>query len=173
MVMATVFVASLVAEGLVCSDAAVAASAKNLKATYAELKAISGYPNDSPGPLYSEPELHSLFPRLAAAVSPAEFAQKIVQLSVDARWEADQTGALQEAARGLLDQHASLFVGELSRLTADEEGSVWQFPFAGPHPSNVPVGEAVRRSVCSLSHRSCVWLDRAYREALAREKREH
>jgi hypothetical protein len=197
MLVTPVLLAGLVFQAPVCPDAAVAAHLKSLTAAYDEMKAgpiaqegarrflealprsfpcfyaLFGYPNDKPGPLYSEPELHSLFPRLAAALPPAELTKRIVELSVRAHWEADQTGALQEASRALLDQHSSLYVNELRRLSKEEEVSVWRFLFDGPHPSNLTLSADVRRAVCSLSQRSCASLDRVYVKALAREKREH
>lgn len=197
MLVTAVLLAGLASQGPVCPDAALTAYLKSLTAAYAEMNAapggqtgaqrffealphsfpcfyaLFGYPDDRPGPLYSEPELHTLFPRLAAAVPPAEFTKRIVELSVHAHWEADQTGALQEASRALLDRHPSLYVSELGRLSREEEVSVWRFLFGGPHPSNQPLTTDVRRAVCSLSDRSCASLDRVYAEALAREKREH
>ena len=129
---------------------------------------LFGY-TDSPAPLYSEPQLHDLFPKIAAAVPKQDYARKLVGLSVNARWEADQTGALQDAARGVLDTDTRLFVSLLSTLTADAERSVWSFLFGAPHPSNEPLSRDVRKQVCDVSARSCKQSMQVYTRAVSNE----
>jgi hypothetical protein len=131
---------------------------------------IFGYPRDQPGPLYSDPQLHDLFPRLAAAVPQREYARKLVRLAVGGHWEADQTGALQEAVRAVLEEAPAMFVGELKQLGDAQEYSVWQFLFGGPHPSNVPLSAEQKRRICSLSRRSCTLEAKAYSAALVKEE---
>ena len=99
---------------------------------------LFGY-SDGPAPLYSEPQLYFLFPKIAVAVPERHYVQKLVGLSVDARWEADQTGALQNAARSMLDARTELFVTFLYELSPESERSVWAFLFGAPHPSNEPL----------------------------------
>jgi hypothetical protein len=129
---------------------------------------LFGY-TDSPAPLYSEPQLHDLFPQIAAVVPQQDYASKLVGLSVNARWEADQTGALQDAVRAILDTNTRLFVSILGELTADAERSVWSFLFGAPHPSNEPLSSAVRKQVCAVSARSCKQSKQVYAHAVSNE----
>jgi hypothetical protein len=129
---------------------------------------LFGY-SDGPAPLYSEPQLHLLFPQIAAAVPQAEYARKLIGLSVNARWEADQTGALQRATRSVLDAEPGLFVKLLADLNADSERSVWAFLFGGPHPSNVPLSARSQSAVCEASARSCELSEKAYAQAVSEE----
>ena len=129
---------------------------------------LFGY-TDSPAPLYSEPQLHDLFPKIAVVVSQHGYARKLVGLSVNARWEADQTGALQDAVRAVLDTNTQLFVSVMSELTVDAERSVWLFVFGAPHPSNEPLSRAVQNRVCSLSARSCKQSKQVYAGAIENE----
>ena len=68
--------------------------------------------------------LHFLFPKIAAVVPRQDYARKLVGLVVNAKWEADQTGALQNAARSVLDSDSLLVVNLLARLDTDSERSV-------------------------------------------------
>ncbi len=124
---------------------------------------------DGPAPLYSEPQLHFLFPKIASVVPQQDYAKKLVGLSVNARWEADQTGALQDAARSVLDTNTRLFVKVLGDLSADSEGSVWSFLFGGPHPSNEPLSPTVQSRVCEASARSCKQSKQIYARAVSNE----
>ena len=113
---------------------------------------LFGY-GDGPAPLYSEPQLHDLFPKIAAIVPEQDYAIKLIGLSVNGKWEADQTGALRDALRAQIDKNPRLFVSVLSKLTADAERSVWSFLFGGPHPSNEPLSRYVQKQVCDVSAR--------------------
>jgi hypothetical protein len=110
---------------------------------------------DSPAPLYASPELHDLFPKIALVVPQHEYVKKLIGLSVNARWEADQTGALLHSVRAALDSNPRLFVSVLSELSPEAERSVWLFLFDAPHPSNQPLSRDVRKVLCRLSARSC------------------
>jgi len=112
---------------------------------------LFGY-GDGPAPLYSEPQLHDLFPKIAAVLPEPDYAKKLIGLAVNAQWEADQTGALQDAVRALLDTNPRFFVSLLSKLTADAERSVWSFLFGAPHPSNEPLSRDILKQVCESVH---------------------
>ena len=129
---------------------------------------LFGY-SDGPAPLYSEPQLYSLFPKIISAVAQPDYARKLVGLSVNARWEADQTGALQRATRSVLDTETKLFIKLLADLSADSERSVWAFLFGGPHPSNVPLTANVQSTVCEASTRSCQLSKEVYAQAVSEE----
>ena len=131
---------------------------------------VFGYPREAPGPLYDEPQRHFLFPQMAVAVPRQAFALKLVRLSVGARWEADQTGALQHAVRTVLDETPVVFVGELKKLDATAEYSVWRFLFGASHPSNELLTPELKKQLCSLSQRSCELHAKAYAAALAVEE---
>lgn len=133
---------------------------------------IFGY-DEAPGPLYAEPSLHEVLPKLEAAVPKSAYAGKLVGLSVGAKWEADQVGYLHHATRDLLDTDARAFVALLADLGAYSERSVWSFLFGGPHPSNQPLASPVREQVCEASARSCELAREAYECAVAREKETH
>lgn len=109
----------------------------------------------APAPLYSEPQLYLLFPKIARAVPEQEYARKLVGLSVKAQWEADQTGALQAATRSVLDTNTPLFAKLLAELSQDSEKSVWEFLFGAPHPSNEPLSAGVQDQLCQINARSC------------------
>jgi hypothetical protein len=124
---------------------------------------------DGPAPLYSEPQLHFLFPKIAAVVPKEVYARKLVGLCVNAKWEADQTGALQDAARSVLDTETPLFVRILGELGIESERSVWEFLFGGPHPSNEPLSSSVEKRICETSMRSCELSRQVYARALSEE----
>jgi hypothetical protein len=130
---------------------------------------LFGY-TDGPAPLYSEPQLDFLLAKIALVVAREDYARKLVGLSVNARWEADQTGALQHATRSVLDSEPGLFVNLVGELGADSERSVWAFLFSGPHPSNVPLSPSVQDQVCQASTRSCELSKRVYAGALSEEQ---
>ncbi len=96
-------------------------------------------------------------------------ARKLLGLSVNARWEADQTGALQDSVRAVLDTNTLLFVSLLNKLTSESEQSVWSFLFGAPHPSNEPLSRAVRKQVCDVSARSCKLSNYVYLRAVSNE----
>jgi hypothetical protein len=129
---------------------------------------LFGY-SDEPAPLYYEPQLQDLFPKLAAVVPEQDYARKLVGLSVNARWEADQTGALQDAVRAVLDTKPQLFASLLSPLNTDAEESVWSFLFGAPHPSNQPLEKDVQNQVCDASARSCQQSKQVYARAVSNE----
>jgi hypothetical protein len=130
---------------------------------------LFGY-GDGPAPLYAEPQLHALFPKFARVVPRHEYARALVRLSVDARWEADQTGALQHASRSVLDTQTQLFVELLAELGADSERSVWSFLFDAPHPSNEPLSPEVQHKVCKANARSCALSKQVYAQAVSEER---
>jgi hypothetical protein len=129
---------------------------------------LFGY-SDGPAPLYSEPQLHFLFPKIAAVVPKHDYAQKLVGLAVNAKWEADQTGALQDATRSVLDAETPLFIDLLAKLSAASERSVWAFLFGAPHPSNEPLSPEVQGKVCEASVRSCELSKQLYARAVSEE----
>jgi hypothetical protein len=129
---------------------------------------LFGY-DDGPAPLYSEPQLYPLFPKIASAVPQRDYARNLVGLSVNAKWEADQTGALQHATRSVLGTETELFVKLLANLSADSERSVWAFLFSGPHPSNVPLSPTVQFTVCEASARSCELSKKVYAQVVSEE----
>ena len=129
---------------------------------------LFGY-SDGPAPLYSEPQLYFLFPKIESVVPLNEYARKLIGLSVNARWEADQTGALQDAARSVLDSHTQRFVEILNGLSPESERGVWAFLFGGPHPSNEPLSPGVQKQVCEASARSCAASKQVYARAVSGE----
>ena len=131
---------------------------------------LFGY-TDGPAPLYDAPQLYELFPKIAWVVPQNDYAHKLIGLSVNARWEADQTGALQDSTRAVLDANPQLFVRVLSERTADAERSVWTFLFGSPHPSNLPLSRGVRKRLCVASTRSCELSKQVYARAISREHR--
>jgi hypothetical protein len=139
-----------------------------LPTDFACFNRLFGY-SDAPAPLYSEPQLHFLFPKIAPVVPRHDYARKLVGLSVNARWEADQTGALQDATRSVLDTDTQLFVKLLGELSADSERSVWAFLFGAPHPSNEPLSASVQGKVCETSARSCELSKQVYASAVSEE----
>ena len=108
-----------------------------------------------------------LFPKIAAVVPLDTYSKKLVALSVNARWEADQTGALQNAVRSIGDAHPKLFVGLANQLAAESETSAWWFLFSDIHPQ--PLAPAVQSAVCEASKRSCELAKQAYSRARAEE----
>jgi hypothetical protein len=149
-------------------QAALAGFFKALPPDFSCFNRIFGY-SEGPAPLYSEPQLYPLFPKIAAVVPRPDYARKLVGLSVNARWEADQTGALQGATRSVLDTDTPLFVRLLGELTAESERSVWAFLFGGPHPSNEPLLPRVQNQVCEASARSCDLSKQVYARAVSEE----
>jgi len=139
-----------------------------LPSDFACFNRIFGY-GDSPAPLYSEPQLHDLFPKIAAVVPEQDYAKKLIGLSINGQWEADQTGALKNAVRAQLDKNPRFFVSVLSKLTADAERSVWSFLFSAPHPSNEPLSRDVQKQVCDVSARSCKQSKQVYARAVSDE----
>jgi hypothetical protein len=124
---------------------------------------------DGPAPLYSEPQLHDLFPKIALVVSQNDYTRKLIGLSINAQWEADQTGALQNSTRAALDVNPQVFVRALNELTAEAERSVWSFLFGPPHPSNIPLSRNVKKLVCIVSTRSCKLSKQVYDRAVSSE----
>jgi hypothetical protein len=147
---------------------ALASFFKALPPDFSCFNRIFGY-SDGPAPLYSEPQLYPLFPKIAAIVPKSDYARKLVALAVNARWEADQTGALQDATRAVLDSHTQLFVKLLGELSAESERSVWAFLFGAPHPSNEPLSPAVQSEICEASTRSCDVSKQVYARAVSEE----
>ncbi len=115
---------------------------------------LFGY-SDKPAPLYSEPQLHFLFPKIESAVPNEEFTAKLISLAVNATWEADQTGALQNAVHSNLHSQTHIFIEVLETLDPVSQDSVWAFIFGGPHPSNQPITENTQKTLCELSAKSC------------------
>ena len=151
--------------------AALADFFKALPVDFACFNRLFGYSaSDGPAPLYSEPQLYPLFPKIAAVVPRQVYAQKLFELSVNAKWEADQTGALQDATRSVLDTETRFVVKILSGLDAESERSVWAFLFGGPHPSNVPLSSSVQIIVCEANERSCELSKQVYARALSEEE---
>jgi hypothetical protein len=147
---------------------ALASFFKALPPDFSCFNRIFGY-GDGPAPLYSEPQLFPLFPKIAAVVPKPDYARKLVGLAVNARWEADQTGALQDATRAVLDSDTRLFVKLLGELNAESERSVWAFLFGGPHPSNEPLSPSVQSNVCEVSTRSCDLSKQVYARSVSEE----
>ena len=145
-----------------------ASSFKALPSDFSCFNRIFGY-SDGPAPLYSDPQLHFLFPKIASVVPRQDYARKLVRLSVNAKWEADQTGALQDATRSVLDTETRLFTALLADLNADSERGVWAFLFDGPHPSNVRLSRGVQTKVCETSVRSCELSKQVYAHAVSKE----
>jgi len=133
-------------------------------------QAIFDYPA---GPLYEEPVMDEVFPKLKAVVPETTYVRKLVRLSVGATWNADQINYLHHAARVALADSPSAFVRELDALTPIQEAGVWNFVFGGPHPSNEALPIDLQKRICSLSSRSCKSSADAYARALVRERREH
>jgi hypothetical protein len=119
--------------------------------------------------MYFQPELHFLFPKIAAVLPQEVYTRKLIGLSINAKWQADQTGALQHATRLALDTETPLFVRFLGELDAESERSVWTFLFGGPHPSNVQLEPSVQKRICEASVRSCELLREEYARALSDE----
>lgn len=152
-------------------DSVLAAFFQALPPDFSCFDRLFGYSDtDGAAPLYSWPLLHDLFPRIATVVPQEAYARKLVGLSVGAKWEADQTGALQDAVRAVLDSNTRLFVGALGHLSADAERSVWSFLFGAPHPSNVPLSRDVVKRICNVSARSCKQSRQVYSRAVADER---
>lgn len=122
---------------------------------------------ESPAPLYSNPQLHALFPKIAKAVPPDKYAKKLVSLSVSARWQADQTGALQDAVRSTVRAHTKIFVDFAGQQTVKSEASVWWFLFSDPHPR--PLSPKTQDAICEANKRSCGLSKNAYARARAGE----
>jgi hypothetical protein len=125
--------------------------------------------SEGPAPMYSQPQLHFLFPKIAVVLPQDVYIRKLIGLSIHAKWQADQTGALQDATRLVLDTETPLFVRFLGELDAESERSVWAFLFGGPHPSNEPLEPSVQKRICEASVRSCVLLREEYAHALSEE----
>jgi hypothetical protein len=140
-----------------------------LPSGFACFNRIFGY-DDGPAPLYSNPLLHFLLPKIAETVPRPAYARKLVGLSVSGKWEADQTGALQREARSVLDADTQLFGALLGEYSSEAERSVWDFLFGGPHPSNTPLSPRVQAQLCAASTRSCELAKLAYEHALAEEQ---
>jgi len=98
-----------------------------------------------------------------------DYARKLVGLSINATWEADQTGALQNATRSVLDSDAVVFVEILTNLDSPSERSVWMFLFGAPHPSNEALAPDVQARVCKASARSCEMSKQVYANAVSAE----
>ena len=151
-------------------QAALAGFFKALPPDFSCFNRIFGFSeSDGPAPLYSEPQLYPLFPKIAAVVPKPDYARKLVGLAVNARWEADQTGALQDATRAVLDSDTQLFIKLLHKLSAESERSVWEFLFGAPHPSNEPLSPTVQSEVCKVSTRSCDVSKQVYTRAVSEE----
>lgn len=127
---------------------------------------IFGYP----GPLYDERDMFQEFTVLSKVVPPHDFVSKLVSLSINARWDADQINALQNVLRDSLEAHTPIFIDCVSALTSDAEASVWRFLFDAPHPSNEPLSSSLSRSICFLSARSCALSASAFQAGLAQEE---
>src|SRR5262245_22157798 len=69
------------------SPKAVRAFFDALPDSFACYQAIFDYPA---GPLYEEPVMHDVFPKLRAVVPETTYVRKLVRLSVGASWNADQ-----------------------------------------------------------------------------------
>jgi len=151
-------------------QAALAAFFKALPPDFSCFNRIFGYSeSEGPAPLYSEPQLHPLFSKIAAAVPRPDYERKLVGLSVNARWDSDQIGVLQDATRSVLDADTRLFVRLLGELSANSERSVWVFLFGAPHPSNEPLSPSVQNQLCEASARSCDLSKQVYARAVSEE----
>jgi hypothetical protein len=129
---------------------------------------LFGY-SDKPAPLYSEPQLYFLFPKIAEVEVKEKYTAKLVKLAINAKWEADQIGALQNAVRSTLDTHTTFFIQQLNDLDTESQSSVWAFLFGGPHPSNESLSDNTKSIICKTSVLSCELSNKVYSEALSEE----
>lgn len=129
---------------------------------------LFGY-SDEPGALYFEPQLYVLFPEFQKVVPKHEVTTKLVSLAVNATWEADQTGALQNAVRDSLDNDTGLFIQTMENYDQEHQESIWVFLFDDPHPSNTPISEKVQNLICESSEYNCRLSQRVYESQVAQE----
>ncbi len=127
---------------------------------------LFGY-HGGPGPLYSEPQLYLLFPGMRAAVEREAYVRKLVSLSINGQWQADQTGALRGAVHFTLETDTGLFVRLANKLPAEQEATVWWFLFSSIHPQALT--PELQKKVCQGSDRSCRLSKKAYTRAEAEE----
>jgi hypothetical protein len=132
--------------------------------TFSCFNRLFGY-DDKPAPLYFEPQLHVLFPKFRAAVPINELTTKLVNLAVNARWEADQTGALQDAVRNILEKDTVLFMQIMQNHDQNDQASIWLFLFDDPHP--MPFSGDVQKLICQISKNNCAASKAAYKEKTA------
>jgi hypothetical protein len=129
--------------------------------TFSCFNRLFGY-SDKAAPLYSEPQLYFLFPKFKQAVAKEEYMSKLVSLAINARWEADQTGALQDAVRELLDNHTVAFIQAIEGHDNKSQESIWAFLFGGPHPSNQRIKPNVKTLICETSDYNCATFQKVY-----------
>lgn len=129
---------------------------------------LFGY-SEKTSPLYFEPQLISLFPQFEGVVADDEYMEKLVSLAINAKWEADQTGALQHAVRRLLDNHTAAFIQSIEGYDKKSQESIWSFIFGGPHPSNMPVKPNVKTIICEASSFNCKLSQKIYALKISEE----
>lgn len=118
--------------------------------------------NQKPAPLYEEPILHFLFPKMQKVVSKKAYIDKLISLAVNARWEADQTGGLQRAVHNLLYSDTVLFIKTMEKYSQIDQESIWNFLFDGPHPSNRPIKPRIKKLICEISEFNCKTFQNIY-----------
>lgn len=136
--------------------------------TFSCFNRLFGY-SDRAAPLYAEPQLYFLFPKFKQAVADEDYMAKLISLSINARWEADQTGALQGAVRELLDKHTVAFIHAIEGHDQKSQESIWAFLFDDPYPSNSPVSANVKQLICETSDYNCEVFQEVYASKVALE----
>ncbi len=143
---------------------------KSMPSSFSCFNSLFGYNNNKPAPLYFEPQLHFLLPKMEQAIPAKIFIAKLVSLSVNARWEADQTGALQHVVRSILNNKTTLFITILEGYDLESQESVWSFIFGGPHPDNNPLSAIVQKHICEISNENCSLSKAVYNKKISEEK---
>jgi len=86
--------------------------------------------------LYSKYQEHLSFFSECPQLSDREKLNKVVNIGINGKWEADATSVLQDLALNLIKRDPNSTKEILDNLSDAEASSFWFFLFDGPHPTD-------------------------------------
>jgi len=139
---------------------------------FCEFNKIYGYPGHKEGPLYRL-DLHETLPKLESFIPTKKLVSKYIALASEAKWDADNVNALQDAYHDLFLKKPDLVIKEIMGLPETKRKKAITFIFDGPHPSNTILHGDEKNKICEINHQFCFELNQIEKELLKEEELSH
>lgn len=112
---------------------------------------LYSYQSGNPGPLYEDYQLHlKILSQLSGVVGDYSYMDKLVQISIGGKWEADAIGMFQKIVRDFSVSHINILGDVLSRYSEYKVRQFWDFYFDGPHLQHHLVDQLAGLRRCNL-----------------------
>lgn len=142
--------------------------------SFYEFNSLYGY-DDKKGekPLYEDYYNHINFLFDSVCVNKHLFNQKIINVAINGKWEADATSLFQKNIFNLVLYDTKDVLNILSEKSFEETKSFWRYLFDGPHPSdnmNKERFEKVFFKVKKINPTQAKYMKDEYEELIREEK---